>query len=43
MVADPEVGLVNLESKEVLHEYHVYPNKAEEMLKYNISWGAKLL
>ena len=43
MVADPEIGLVNLESKEVLHEYHVYPNKEEEVIKYNISWGAKLL
>ena len=23
MVADPEMGIVNLETKEVLHEYHI--------------------
>jgi len=31
MVADFEVGIINIESKEVLHEYHLQRNWPEQM------------
>ena len=43
MVADPEIGLINLKTKEILHEFHICAKKATEMLKFDISWGTKLV
>ena len=42
MVVDPAMGIVNLETKEVLHEYHIAKRQAEEMQKYDMSWGTKI-
>lgn len=39
MLADPQMGIVNLETKEVLHEYHVKQRQAEELKGQNMSWG----
>ena len=43
MVADPEIGLINLETKEVLHEYHLNRTLASEMHLYDLSQGTKLV
>ena len=31
MVADPEVGIINIGNKEVMHEYHLQRNWPEEV------------
>ena len=43
MVADPEIGLINLETKEVLHEYHINATLADEMHLVDMSQGSKLV
>ena len=42
MVADPAMGIMNLETKEVLHEYHISEQQASEFKSYDMSWGTKL-
>ena len=43
MVADPEIGLINLETKEVLHEYHINDTLSDEMHLFDMSQGTKLV
>ena len=43
MVADPEKGIVNLETKEVLHEYHIQARQTQEIKNYDMSWGSRLV
>ena len=43
MVADPDMGIVNLETKEVLHEYHIAKRQADEMKTYDMGWGSRLV
>lgn len=45
MFADPEIGLINLNCKEVLHEYHITGKSgaAEEISMCNLSWGSRLV
>ena len=39
MVADPEIGIINLESKECHHEYHLERNWSEEMNSVDMTFG----
>ena len=44
MVVDPEVGIVNIRTKEVLHEYHTQRNGVvDDMQTYDISQGNRLV
>ena len=44
MVIDPEVGIVELKTKEVHHEYHTKRNGViEDMQTYDLSQGKRLL
>lgn len=43
MIADPEIGVINLETKEVLHEYHINNKHFNDMQTYDMSWGKKLV
>ena len=43
MVTDPEMGLVNLETKEVLHEYHIGESLNAEIKLYDMQLGTKLV
>ena len=36
MLAEPEMGLVNLETKEVLHEFHINASLHDEMSLYDM-------
>ena len=43
MVADPVMGIVNLETKEVLHEYHISKRQVAQINSCDMSWGTKLV
>ena len=43
MVADPERGIINLETKEVLHEYHISQKQLDNLQNQDMSWGSKLV
>lgn len=43
MVADPLVGIINLESKQILLEYHLDRNLPDGFSKINMSWGSKMI
>ena len=43
MVVDPKIGIINLETKEVLHEYHINKHDALDMKSFDMSWGSKLV
>ena len=43
MVADPERGIINLETKEVLHEYHIGQTQLDILFNQDMSWGSKLV
>ena len=43
MVADPEQGIINLETKEVLHEYRLQSRNTKWMENINMSWGSKMV
>ena len=43
MAADPEMGVINLQTKEVLHEYHIQKHLDEDMDTYDLSWGNKMV
>ena len=43
IVADPAIGIVNLETKEVFHEYHIAKRQTEGLQSANLSWGTKLM
>lgn len=42
-MADPVAGIVNLQTKEVLHEYHISSYKVEQILSFDLSQGSKLV
>ena len=39
MVADPEIGIINLETKDVLHEYHLDRTWSKSMNVVDMSFG----
>ena len=44
MVVDPEIGIVNVRTHEVLHEYHTHRNGVvDNMLTYDMSQGKRLV
>ena len=43
MVADPLMGLINLQTKEVLHEYHINQSLCNEIQLYDMKQGTKLV
>ena len=44
MAADSNLGVINLETKEVLHEYHFYKHmKHGNFSSYDMSWGNKMV
>ena len=44
MVVDPEVGIVNVRTHEVLHEYHTIRNGVVDNMKtYDMSQGKRLV
>ena len=42
MIADPDVGIVDLKTGEVLFEYHVGKFDLSEEKGYQMNWGCKL-
>ena len=43
MVADPELGIVNLQTKEVMHEYHIDTMNESRWRQAEMNWGSKLV
>ena len=43
MAADPEMGVINLQTKEVLHEYHIQKHLGEDFESCDLSWGNKMV
>ena len=43
MVADPQIGIINIETKEVLHEYHLERNWSEHLNSVDMTFGQRMV